>query len=248
VPHCELSLEEVERYDRQIRLIGLEGQAKLKRTTVLVVGVGGLGSPASIYLAAMGVGKLVIVDHEVVELSNLNRQILHWSTDLGRPKVISAEEKLKRLNPHVEVEVHQSKLDEDLARDLVGRADVVVDALDNWETRYLLNRVCVKLKKPLIHAGVRGMYGQLLLVLPGKGPCLECVFPRPRKEEGVFPVVGPIPGILAMLQTIEVFKLVTGYGEPSVGKLLIFDGYTTSLHEVRVRRRLECPVCGALEG
>jgi len=239
-----LTPEELERYDRQLRVWGVEAQERLRHSTALVVGVGGLGSPVAMYLAAAGVGRLVLVDPEVVELSNLNRQVLHWTTDLGRAKVESAAEKLRKLNPHVEVVAVRRRIEslEDAVQ-LVGEADVVVDCLDNWRTRFLINEACVRLGKPLVHAAVRGLYGQLMVVKPGEGPCLRCLVPEEPPQEERIPVAGPTPGALGALEAMEAVKLLTGYGEPLVGKLLVYDGLHSSVDVITVRKRENCPVC-----
>ncbi len=239
-----LSSSELVRYDRQIRLFGLEAQLRLKESSVLIVGVGGLGSPVSIYRAAAGVGRIVLLDPERVELSNLNRQIVHWTSDIGRLKVESAADKLRKLNPEIEVEPIAAALDESIAKELVGTVDVVVDALDNWHARFLLNRVCVELDKPLVHAGIKGMYGQLTVIYPGKGPCLQCFIPRPPPEEEVFPVLGTTAGVIGVLEANEVIKLITGYGQPLIGKLLIYDGTSGDINILKVKKREGCPVCG----
>lgn len=240
-----LKPEELERYDRQIRLFGVEGQIRLKNSSVLVVGLGGLGSPASIYLAAAGVGKLIVVDKEVVELSNLNRQILYSTRDLGKPKTQVAREKLKELNPEVEIVPVQREADEELLEDLVKTVDLVIDGLDNWKTRFIVNRVCVKYRKPLIHGGIQGLYGQVMVIIPGKTPCLNCILPRePGAEEMTFPVLGPTPGLIAMVQVTEAIKLLTGYGNPVLNKLIVYDGYNMVFHEVSVARNPQCPTCG----
>ena len=243
----ELSSEEITRYDRQIRVFGIEGQVKLKKSKVLIVGAGGLGSAALYYLVAAGVGEIIVVDPENVELSNLNRQIIHFTKDIGRPKIDSAKEKLELLNPLAKVTGIKKWFDEDLGEKLVPQVDIVVDALDNWETRVLLNKLCVKHRKPLVHAGVHESYGQLLVIVPGKGPCLQCVFPSRIKEERPSPVLGPTPGILGALEALEVIKLITGYGKPLIGKLLLFDGKTCSFTLIDVKRNPQCPVCSRLK-
>lgn len=244
-PRQALSPEELERYDRQIRMFGRDAQLRLKNSSVLVVGIGGLGSPASIYLAAAGVGRLVLLDFEKVELSNLNRQVAHWTPDIGRLKVESAAEKIRKLNPGVDVETLAERLDESNVRDIVSSVDVVVDGLDNWASRFLVNRVCVELGKPLVHAGVRGMHGQLTVVYPGRGPCLQCIIPRPPPEEKVFPVLGTTPGVMGVLEANEAIKLITGYGRPLIGRLLIYDGLNAEISIVSIRKRKNCPVCGS---
>lgn len=241
----DLSPEELERYDRQVRVWGIESQRKLKSATVLIVGVGGLGSPAAMYLAASGVGRLIIVDPECVELSNLNRQVLHWTADVGTEKVRSAYEKLRKLNPHVEVVPVQARLETlEQLEGLVSRADVVIDCLDNWKTRFLLNEACVRAGKPLVHAAVRGLYGQLMVVKPGEGACLRCLLPSDPPEERQIPVAGPTPGVLGALEALEAVKLITGYGQPLISRLLIFDGMHGTVDVLAVHRRKDCPVCG----
>ena len=242
-----LSKEELERYNRQIMVWGIEAQEKLKKSTVLVVGAGGLGSAVSLYLVAAGVGRLIIVDPQEVELSNLNRQVLHWTPDIGRQKVESAKEKLEKLNPHIEVEAVAEKFTEKNAARLVGQADVAVDAADNWATRFTLNEACVKLGKPFVHAGVRGMYGQLTVIYPGKGPCLRCIIPRTPPEEAPLPVVGALPGIMGTMEALEALKLLTGHGKSLIGKLLIFDGNRGETTILSVKRRTNCPVCGTIK-
>ena len=241
-----LTEEERVRYDRQIRLFGIKGQEKLKEATVLVVGAGGLGTAASLYLVAAGIGKLILVDKENVELSNLNRQILYWTEDVEKPKVEAAKSKLIKLNPNVKIITYKSVLEEDMARKLVKEADVVIDALDNWETRFMLNKVCVEERKPLIHAGVFGMHGQLLTIIPGETPCLQCIIPEKPPEKKGFPVLGTSPGILALMQVTEAIKIITGYGKPAKGKLIVYDGERMSFSEISVKRRKDCPICGKL--
>ena len=239
---------ELERYDRQIRIKGLgkSGQSKLKKARVMVVGAGGLGCPASLYLVAAGIGHVAVVDKETVELSNLNRQILHWNDDIGRPKGISMMEKLRQLNPDVTVETVQKIVTTGNARQLVKGFTVVVDALDNWRTRFLLNKACVKEKIPFVHAGVYSLYGQITTILPGKGPCLQCILPKIPPEEEKFPVLGATVGTLGLLEALETIKIITGLGEPLVGRMLHFDGETMSFQEIKVERRRNCPVCGSL--
>ena len=183
----ELTSNELERYDRQIRMRnwGEQGQLKLKKARVMVAGAGGLGCPISLYLAAAGVGYLAVVDKEKVELSNLNRQVLHWSSDVGRLKSVSVVEKLRQLNPEVDVEAIPEAITRDNAQDLVRGFTVVVDGMDNWETRFILNQACVKQNVPFVHGGVHSFYGQVTTILPGKGPCLRCILPKnPQKRRG----------------------------------------------------------------
>ncbi|MHA1238652.1 MAG: HesA/MoeB/ThiF family protein [Candidatus Odinarchaeia archaeon] len=241
----ELSDKELERYDRQIRIPGwgVEGQLKVKNSKVVVTGCGGLGSPASIYLAAAGVGHLVIIDKEKFELSNLNRQILGWEKDLGRPKVEAAVEKLRQLNPEIKVEGLCIELTEENVEELIEGATVVVDAMDNWRTRFILNEACVKKRIPMIHAGVMGLGGQLTTIIPGETPCLNCIFSQIPEIAGGFPVLGTTPGVLAILQVFEALKLITGVGKLLTNKILVFDGETLSFDVVEVKRNPECKVC-----
>lgn len=241
-----LTTEELERYNRQIIISGFEerGQRKLKRARVLVAGLGGLGSPASAYLVAAGVGHLTILDAERVELSNLNRQILHWSTDVGRPKAASAIEKLSRMNPNVELESRSEEVTRENADELVEKVDVVIDGMDNYPARYLLNEACVRRQIPFIHGAVEGFVGQLTTVMPGKGPCLRCIFPREPPSAQVRPVLGPTPGVVGCLQAMEAIKLIVGIGKPLVGQVLLFDGVEMIFDLIQVLRDPACPTCG----
>ncbi len=243
------SSAELERYDRQIRIedLGISGQSKLKKAHVLVAGAGGLGCPVSCYLVAAGVGHVAVVDKETVELSNLNRQILHWSNDIGRPKGASMVEKLRQLNPEVKVTALQEAVTNRNVRQLIKNSTVVVDALDNWRTRFLLNKACVREEIPLIHAGVNALYGQVTTILPGKGPCLQCILPNLPPEEEKFPVLGATAGTLGLLATLETIKIITGLGELLVGRMLHFDGEIMSFQEIKVERRRNCPICGSLK-
>ena len=244
----KLSPEELERYDRQLRITGwgVESQLKVKGSHVMVVGAGGLGCPTALYLAAVGVGHIAVVDRERVELSNLNRQVLHWSGDLDKPKVESVAEKLRKLNPNVRVEPLQLELNEENIEDLIRKFDVVVDCLDNWRTRFILNEACVKSRKPLVHAGVHSWYGQITTVLPGRGPCLRCIWPENPPETGRFPILGATAGTLGLLEALEVVKLITGLGQPLVGRLLYLDLEIASIEELKVERVENCPVCGSI--
>lgn len=242
-----LTIEELKRYDRQIKVFGVEVQTKLKRARVAIIGAGGLGSPAAYYLAAMGVGTIKIIDYDKVSLSNLNRQILHWTNDIGRDKVLSAYEKLSNLNPHVKIIPIKEKVTRENAEELLRDVDLCIDALDNWESKLLLNDVCVKYRKPLIHAGVRGTYGQMLLIIPGKTPCLRCFLTEDvMREEERLPVLGVTPGVLGTLQALEAVKLLTGYGKNILNKLLIFDGYELDFSYVEVKRNPQCSICGSI--
>jgi len=245
VSTAKLNPQELLRYDRQIILPGFgpAGQEKLKAARILVVGLGGLGCPASLYLAAAGVGRLTLVDQEAVELSNLNRQILHHEPDLGRPKVESAAEKLRRLNSGLEISARQLTLTAENAPELVGQHDLVVDGLDNFATRRLINRACVDLGVPFIYGGIQGLTGMVSFFQPPGGPCLECIFPHdipPQK----FPVLGTTPGLIACLEATEAIKYLTGLGESLQGRLLVYDGLTARFQEVSLSRDPDCPACG----
>lgn len=234
-----------ERYLRQVALWGEGAQRRLLSSTALVVGLGGLGSAAATYLAAAGVGKLLLADFDRVEPSDLNRQVLHWARDVGKLKVESAAEKLRELNPSVSLELVSSRLDSvELARELVEKADVVVDCLDNWRSRFLLNEACVKAGKPMVHAAVEGLSGWVTVVHPRRGPCLRCIFPRDPPERGSVPVAGPLPGAVGALEALEAVKLLTGFGESLVGRMLFYDGAAGSAEVFEVARRPSCPVCG----
>lgn len=242
----ELSSEELERYSRQIDVIGKDGQLKLKKSRVLIVGLGGLGSPVSLYLAAAGVGELILVDHGLVELSNLNRQILYTTRDIGRLKVEVAAERLRELNPNTRVVTYGVRADRELLDDLVSKVDIVIDGTDNWETRFIVNELCVKHGKPFIHAGVQGFYGQLLIVIPGVTPCLNCIIPYKPPDRDRIPVIATTPGVLGLLEATEAIKLITGVGSPALNKLLVYDGLNMRLHEVAVTRNPNCSVCSRI--
>ena len=246
----EMQDERFLRYDRQMRVegFGREGQLKLRRACVVVIGLGGLGCPSATYLAMAGVGKLKLVDKGEVDLSDLNRQFLYGPEDLGKPKARVAAEKLGSLNPDVDVEALEVELDEDSLPEVLKGADVVLDGLDNWRTRFLVNEACVEAGIPFIHAGIRSFYGQMTTVMPGRGPCLRCILRTTPPEEEVVPVLGPTPGVMGSLQALEAIKVLTGLGEPLVGRLLIFDGLKMKFEEVRVDRSPGCPVCGHIGG
>jgi adenylyltransferase/sulfurtransferase len=237
-----------ERYARQmlVKNWGEEGQKKLQSARVVVVGAGGLGSPASIYLAVAGVGELRIIDSDVVELSNLNRQVLHWDKDIGRLKALSAEEKLRNLNRDIKVEAISERLDENNGEELLRGADVVLDCLDNFPTRFLLNKLCHRLRIPLIHSVIFGLEGRITTIVPGKTPCLSCLYPQPPIEVRPFPVVGVAPGIMGCMEALEAIKLLIGLGNPLLGKMLRFDGETMTVQVFPIKRRENCPICGNL--
>ena len=238
--------EERRRYARQILMIGEAGQEKLKAARVLVAGAGGLGTVISLYLAAAGVGHLRIIDCDVVETSNLNRQILHWSGDIGRPKTASVKEKLAALNPLIRIETVSGRIAEESIEEMAMGCDLIVDAMDNFPTRYLLNRTAVEEGIPFIHGAVRGFFGQATTVLPGKSPCLRCLFPVSPPQE-VFPIIGATCGVIGATEATEAIKLLTGQGEPLAGRLFLWDGLALSADSITVERDPTCPVCGRLK-
>ena len=241
------SQRELERYQRQMLLFGEEGQERLKKAHIFIAGAGGLGSPVSIYLAVAGVGTITIVDMDVVDQTNLNRQILHFDRDVGKKKTASAEEKLQALNPDITVNAIDVKIEESNAVKLIGKADGIVDAMDNYPTRYLLNDVAIAKKIPLFHGGIRGFYGQATTIIPGTTPCLKCIFPKPPPKE-VFPVVGVTPGIIGTIQANEVIKYLLGSGELLTNRLFIWDGMQAHAEELCVERNPVCEACGNMTG
>jgi len=245
-----LTTNELGRYDRQIMIKGFgeEGQEKLKRAKVIIAGGGGLGSPSSIYLAAAGVGMIRIVDHDRVELSNLNRQVLHWDKDIGRSKVTSATEKLKKLNPEVEIEAMEETITEDNVSQLMAGFDVVVDAMDNLPTRYLLNKAALEKGIPFFHGAVYGFEGRAMTIIPGKTACLECVYHGATTPGGKFPVIGVAPAIIGCIQATEVIKYIVGVGELLTNRLLIYDGLNLRFTELKVKKDPDCEHCGHLGG
>ncbi len=237
------SERERERYKRQMLLFGDEGQERLKKAHIFIAGAGGLGSPVSLYLAVAGVGTLTIVDTDVVDRTNLNRQILHFDRDIGRKKTESAMETLQEINPDITIHAIDIKIDETNAADLVGEVDGIVDALDNYPARYLLNEVTIAEEIPLFHGGIRGFYGQATTIIPGTTPCLKCIFPKPPPQE-VFPVVGVTAGIIGTVQANEVLKYLLGIGEMLTGRLFIWDGVQAHAEEICVERNPACKACG----
>ena len=244
-----LTEEERERYDRQIRIreIGEEGQEKLKRAKVIIVGSGGLGSPAAIYLAVAGVGTIGIVDYDRVELSNLNRQVLHWDKDIGRSKVDSAIEKLSQLNQGVKIEAIEETINEANISRLVAGFDLIVDGLDSLPTRYLLNRAAIENNIPFIHGTVYGFEGRAMTIIPGKTACLKCVY-RGLIPPGKCPAIGVIPAVIGCIQATEVIKYIMGIGKLLTNRLLVYDGLTMKFIELTVKRDPNCEHCGHLIG
>ncbi|HEV3409987.1 MAG TPA: molybdopterin-synthase adenylyltransferase MoeB, partial [Chthoniobacterales bacterium] len=248
----DLTAEERARYSRHLIMpeVTLGGQRRLKAARVLCIGVGGLGSPAALYLAAAGVGTLGLVDADEVELSNLQRQLLHGTKDVGRSKLESARDRLRDVNPHVAIQLHEARFTSANAMDIVAEYDVVVDGTDNFPTRYLSNDVCVFTGKPNIYGSIFRFDGQSTVFAPHLGgPCYRCLFPEP-PPAGAVPncaeagVLGVLPGIIGTIQAIETIKLILGLGESLVGRLLHFDAMKMKFREFNLRRDPECPVCG----
>jgi len=240
----ELDKKQTEIYSRQIMMkeIGSKGQHKLAKASVLVVGCGGLGAPVLYYLTAMGIGHLGLCDNDSVSLSNLNRQILFTADDLFKPKASTAKDRLKSLNPELITTVYEQPMDEKLAEDIVPVYDVVVDCLDNFETRFILNDACIKAKKPLVHAGIGEFYGQLMTITPGKGPCLRCLFPNGIKDNELkkqFGVISPTPGVMGAMQAMEVAKLLLGLQVNNDG-LITYDGLDLSTEKVPLQASPDC--------
>src|SRR6266478_2739196 len=247
-----LSAEELQRYSRHLIMpeVTADGQRRLKAARVLCIGAAGLGSPAALYLAAAGVGTIGIVDFDEVDLSNLQRQILHGTKDVGRSKLESAQDRLRDINPEIEIELHQCRFSSENASKIVSEYDVVVDGSDNFATRYLSNDVCVFASKPNVYGSVFRFEGQTTVFAPYLGgQCYRCLFPEPPPPESVpncaqAGVLGVLPGIIGLLQAIEAIKLIVGIGEPLIGRLLHFDALKVQFRELKLRRDPQCPVCG----
>ena len=246
------SQEEVLRYSRQLNLreVGEEGQRRLKNASVLCIGAGGLGSPAALYLAAAGVGTVGIVDNDVVDLSNLHRQLLHGTRDIGRKKADSARERLLNINPGIQINIHPTRLCAGNAIDLIGAYDTIVDGSDNLPTRYLSSDVCVWQKKPNIYGSVHQFEGQVSVFAPHLGgPCYRCLFPDPPPADAIpscaeAGVLGVVPGLIGVMQAMEAIKLILGIGDNLVGRLLHIDTLSLRFREFKLKRDRDCPVCG----
>jgi molybdopterin/thiamine biosynthesis adenylyltransferase/rhodanese-related sulfurtransferase/molybdopterin converting factor small subunit len=247
----ELSAEEVKRYSRHLILpeIGMDGQRKLKQSSVLCIGAGGLGSPAAMYLAAAGIGRIGIVDFDVVDYSNLQRQLLHGTPDVGRSKLASAKDKINALNPHVQVDTYEVALSSENALELFKPYDVILDGTDNFPTRYLVNDACVLSGKPNAYGSIFRFEGQASVFATKDGPCYRCLYPEP-PPPGLVPscaeggVLGVLPGIIGVIQATEAIKVMLGIGEALVGRFLIYDALNMKFRELRLRKDPECPVCG----
>jgi molybdopterin/thiamine biosynthesis adenylyltransferase/rhodanese-related sulfurtransferase len=250
-PAADLSVDEVKRYSRHLIIpeIGMTGQKRLKNARVLCVGAGGLGSPALLYLAAAGVGTLGIIDFDVVDESNLQRQIIHGQSDIGRPKAESARDSIREINPNVTVILHETALDNDNALDIFSQYDLIVDGTDNFATRYLVNDACVLLGKPYVWGSIYRFDGQASVFWAEYGPCYRCLYPEP-PPPGMVPscaeggVLGVLCGSIGSIQVTEAIKLLTGVGESLAGRLMIYDALEMSYRTVRVRKDPECPICG----
>jgi adenylyltransferase/sulfurtransferase len=247
----ELTTDDLSRYSRHLILpeVGMEGQQKLKAARVLCVGTGGLGSPLALYLTAAGIGTLGLVDFDVVDASNLQRQIIHSTKDIGRKKIDSAEEKLKALNPAINIVKHETMLSSANAMEIIKDYDIVADGTDNFPTRYLVNDACVLLKKPNAYGSIFRFEGQASVFSTEEGPCYRCLYPEP-PPPGLVPscaeggVLGILPGLVGVIQATEVIKLILGKGDPLIGRLLLVDALGMRFRELKLRKNPECPVCG----
>ncbi len=246
-----LTPEQRMRYSRHTLLpeVGVEGQVKLLNSKVLLIGAGGLGAPSAFYLAAAGVGTLGIVDDDVVDETNLQRQVIHTTDRVGMPKTESARASIEALNPDVTVVEHRTRLDAENILEIIKDYDVLVDGADNFPTRYLLNDASVRLRKPVVSASILGFDGQISTFVPYEGPCYRCLYPVPPPPEmapscGAAGVLGVMAGVMGLLQANEVIKLVAGIGEPLIGRLLLYDSLGTRFTELKVKRDPDCPICG----
>lgn len=246
-----LSTDEVQRYGRHLTLpeVGKAGQEKLKASSVLIVGAGGLGSPAAMYLAAAGIGRIGLVDFDTVEASNLQRQLLHGTSDVGRSKLASAQDRLRDLNPHVEIELHETQLTSENALGIVDGYDIVADGTDNFPTRYLINDACVLTGTPNVYASIFRFEGQVSVFGTSEGPCYRCAYPEP-PPPGLVPscaeggVLGVLPGLVGTLQATEVIKMLLGIGDPLIGRLLLIDTLPMTFRTLKIQKNPDCPVCG----
>jgi adenylyltransferase/sulfurtransferase len=246
-----LSPQEVARYSRHLIMpeVATDGQKRLKAASVLLIGAGGLGAPLGLYLAAAGIGRLGLVDFDVVDFSNLQRQVIHGTPDVGRPKLQSARERIAAINPEVRVDLYETRLTSANALDILRPYDIVIDGTDNFPTRYLVNDACVLLKKPNVYGSIFRFDGQASVFFPPHGPCYRCLYPEP-PPPGEVPscaeggVLGILPGLIGVVQATEAVKLILGKGSPLIGRLLLYDALQMSFQEFKVRRNLKCPMCG----
>jgi len=247
----ELSKEEIQRYSRHLIMpeVGMEGQLKLKRAKVLCIGTGGLGAPLGLYLAAAGVGRIGLVDFDVVDFTNLQRQVLFGTSDVGRPKITAAADRLRNLNPEIRIDAIEARLTSENALDLFADYDIIVDGTDNFPTRYLVNDACVLLGKPNVYGSIFRFEGQITVFGYPDGPCYRCLYPEP-PPPGLVPscaeggVLGVLPGIVGTIQAAETLKLIIGKGQPLVGRLLLLDALGMKFRELKLRKNPDCPVCG----
>ncbi len=237
-----LSPDEQRRYSRQIMLFGEEGQEKLKQAAIFIAGAGGLGSPIALYLAAAGIGKIIIADNDLVELSNLNRQIIHSTPDIGEKKSESARQKMEAMNPGISIEAHHTTIDSENISNLIKDADGIVDAMDNFETRYILNEAAFEKGIPLFHGGIHGFSGQATTIIPGRTACLRCIFPHAPPKE-TFPVLGTTAGFIGVVQANEVIKYLTDTGELLENRLLLWDGERAEVDTIAVEKNPDCLIC-----
>ncbi len=251
IANIQLSREEMERYSRHVILpeIGLEGQKKLKAASVLIAGMGGLGSPVAMYLAAAGIGKLGIVDFDVVDGSNLQRQIIYATNNIGQSKLSSSIQTIKSLNPNVNIQAHEIRLSSENALEILRECDIVVDCTDNFPTRYLINDACVLLGKPNVYGSILKFEGQTSVFYAREGPCYRCAYPEPPPPEVIqncaeAGVLGVLPGIIGTIQATEVLKLILEIGESLIGRIVFFDALTMQFREMRLKKNPDCPVCG----
>jgi sulfur-carrier protein adenylyltransferase/sulfurtransferase len=250
-PNAALSKEEVLRYSRHLIMpeVGMEGQLKLKQARVLCIGTGGLGAPLGLYLAAAGVGQLGLVDFDVVDFTNLQRQVLFGSSDVGRPKITAAADRLRNLNPDIRIDAIEERLSSENALELFRDYDIIVDGTDNFPTRYLVNDACVLLGKPNVYGSIFRFEGQITVFGYPDGPCYRCLYPEP-PPPGLVPscaeggVLGVLPGIVGTIQAAETLKLIIGKGQPLIGRLLLFDALGMKFRELKLRKNPDCPVCG----
>jgi adenylyltransferase/sulfurtransferase len=247
----QLSHDEIRRYSRHLIMpeVGIQGQRKLKAASVLLIGTGGLGSPLALYLAAAGIGRIGLVDYDVVDETNLQRQVIHYTSDVGKSKLESASAKLSDMNPYLTIEKHNVPLTSENALDILKNYDVIIDGTDNFPTRYLVNDACVILGKPNVYGSIFRFEGQLSVFYAKEGPCYRCMFPEP-PPPGLVPscaeggVLGILPGTIGTMQATEAIKLILGIGKPMIGRMLLYDALDMSFETIKIRKNPNCPVCG----